>query len=103
MFDLLNCGSNSRFTVLTDFGPVVVHNCCQTVARDILVPSLAEAERRGYLPILSVHDEALTEVPDTDEFGADELVQILSTNPDWTPGLPLAAAGFQAYRYKKDD
>jgi len=103
VFDLLNCGSNSRFTVLTDFGPVVVHNCCQTVARDILVPSLAEAERRGYLPILSVHDEALTEVPDTDEFGADELVQILSTNPDWTPGLPLAAAGFQAYRYKKDD
>lgn len=102
VFDLLNCGSNSRFTVLTDFGPVVVHNCCQTVARDILVPSLAEAERRGYMPVLSVHDEALTEVPDTDDFSADELVRILSTNPDWTPGLPLAAAGFECYRYKKD-
>lgn len=83
-------------------GGKMTGNCCQTVARDILVPSLAEAERRGYLPILSVHDEALTETPDTDDFSADELVRILSTNPAWTPGLPLAAAGFEAYRYKKD-
>ena len=83
-------------------GGKMTGNCCQTVARDILVPSLAEAEQRGYLPILSVHDEALTECPDTDEYSAEELVRILSTNPAWTEGLPLAAAGFEAYRYKKD-
>lgn len=83
-------------------GGKIVANSCQTVARDILVPSLAEAERRGYMPVLSVHDEALTEVPDNDDFSADELVQILATNPEWTPGLPLAAAGFECHRYKKE-
>lgn len=27
VYDLLNCGPNNRFTVLTDDGPIVVHNC----------------------------------------------------------------------------
>ena len=102
VFDLLNCGPHNRFTVLTDSGPVVVHNCCQTLARDILMPSLQEAETRGYLPVLSVHDEAITEAPDTDEFSAQGLIEILSQNPKWADGLPLAAAGFEARRYKKD-
>lgn len=102
VFDLLNCGPNNRFTVLTDAGPVIVHNCCQTTARDILMPSLLVAEDRGYLPILSVHDEALTEVPDTPEFDAQGLVAILSTNPAWATGLPLSAAGFTTPRYFKD-
>lgn len=102
VYDLLNCGPLNRFTVLTDEGPVIVHNCCQTLARDILMPALQAAETRGYLPVLSVHDEAITEVPDTDEFSAQGLVDILATNPAWATGLPLAAAGFEARRYKKD-
>ena len=27
VYDLLNCGPNNRFTVLTDDGPIIVHNC----------------------------------------------------------------------------
>lgn len=27
VYDLLNCGPNSRFTVITDDGPIIVHNC----------------------------------------------------------------------------
>jgi DNA polymerase len=83
-------------------GGKLTGNCCQTIARDILAPSLTVAEQEGYLPILSVHDEALTEVPDTDEFNAEGLVKIMSTNPVWAPDLPLAAAGFETYCYKKD-
>lgn len=83
-------------------GGKMTGNCCQTVARDILAPAVQIAEDRGYLPILSVHDEVLTETPDTDEFSADGLVAILATNPAWAPGLPLAAAGFECHRYKKD-
>lgn len=88
--------------MLTDFGPVIVHNCCQTTARDILAPALQASEDQGYIPVLSVHDEIITEVPDTPDYDADGLVAILATNPAWAPGLPLAAAGFEAYRYKKD-
>jgi DNA polymerase len=83
-------------------GGKVTGNCCQTTARDILAPAVQVAEDRGYLPILSVHDEVLTETPDTDEFNTEGLVAILSTNPQWAPGLPLAAAGFTCTRYKKD-
>ena len=102
MFDLLNCGPDNRFTVLTDFGPVIVHNCCQTIARDILATALSAAEARGYYPVLTVHDEVIAEVRDNDQFSADGLVKILATNPAWAEGLPLSAAGFEAYRYKKD-
>lgn len=83
-------------------GGKMTGNCCQTTARDILTPALQVAEDRGYLPVLSVHDEALTEVPDTPEFDAAGLVSILSTNPAWAPGLPLSAAGFETRRYYKD-
>lgn len=83
-------------------GGKMTGNCCQTTARDILMPALQVAEDRGYLPVLSVHDEALTEVPDSPEFDAEGLVTILSTNPDWAPGLPLSAAGFTTPRYYKD-
>lgn len=102
VYDLLNCGPRNRFTVLTDFGPVVVHNCCQTLARDILAPALQTAEDRGYTPILTVHDEVLTEVPDHPDYDAQGLAEILATNPPWSEGLPLAAAAFEARRYKKD-
>lgn len=83
-------------------GGKMTGNCCQTIARDILAPALVVAEERGYTPVLTVHDEVITEAPDTPEFSADGLVKILATNPDWAIGLPLSAAGFEAYRYKKD-
>lgn len=83
-------------------GGKMTGNCCQTIARDILAPAAAVAEQRGYLPILSVHDEVLTETPDTDRYSAGGLVEILSAGAPWTEGLPLAAAGFETYRYKKD-
>lgn len=76
-------------------------NVCQTIARDVLTPGLMEAERRGYLPVLSVHDEGVTETPDTDEYSAEELANIIATNLDWNQGLPLAAAGFDTYVYRK--
>jgi DNA polymerase bacteriophage-type len=60
------------------------------------------AEDAGYKIVLSVHDELLTEVPDLSEYSHETLSKIMSTNPPWAPGLPLAAAGFEAYRYRKD-
>lgn len=45
---------------------------------------------------------SVTEAPDSPEFNADHLASLMATNPKWADGLPLAAAGFEAYRYKKD-
>lgn len=83
-------------------GGKMTGNVCQTLARDILAPALLTAENTGYTPILTVHDEVITEVDDTDQFNAKGLIDILATNPPWATGLPLSAAGFEARRYKKD-
>lgn len=80
----------------------LVENITQAVARDILVSSMAPIERAGYEIVLSVHDEYITEAPDTDEYNAEALANLMATAPQWAEGLPLAAAGFVDYRYKKD-
>jgi DNA polymerase len=59
-------------------------------------------EDAGYEIVLTVHDEIIAEAPDSDEFNAAHLAGLMSTVPAWAEGLPLAAAGFEAYRYKKD-
>lgn len=84
-------------------GGKLTGNACQSTARDILVPALQKAETMGYATVLSVHDEGVCEVPDTPDYSADGLAAILTEERDWTRGLPLAAAGFEAYRYKKED
>ena len=56
----------------------------------------------GYQIVLSVHDELITEAPDSDEFNAEHLSTLLATNPTWAPDMPLAAAGFETDRYRKD-
>lgn len=101
--DAAESGKTTRqWTRVFTHGGKMTGNCCQTTARDILAPALQASEDKGYIPVLSVHDEIITEVPDTPDYDAEGLVRILATNPAWAPGLPLAAAGFEAYRYKKD-
>ncbi|MGI9153589.1 MAG: DNA polymerase I, partial [Rubrivivax sp.] len=74
----------------------------QAFARDILAYNMPAIERAGYEIVLSVHDELLTETPDSDEFNADHLGQMMATAPAWAAGIPLAAAGFETPRYRKD-
>ncbi len=83
-------------------GGKMTGNVCQTLARDVLMPGLQLAEERGYLPVLSVHDEIICEVPDTPAFNAQGLIDIMARELPWSKGLPLAAAGFECMRYRKD-
>ena len=61
------------------------------------------AGRSGQVPAAQdVQGENITEAEDRDEFNADHLAGLMATTPTWAKGLPLAAAGFEAYRYRKD-
>lgn len=80
----------------------VVENITQATARDALAANLKSVEDAGYKIILSVHDELITETPDSPEYNADDLAKLMATAPEWAKDLPLSAAGFEAYRYKKD-
>jgi DNA polymerase len=103
VFDLVNCGPRNRFVVRGSDGQLlIVHNCVQTLAGDLLKDSMPRIEHAGYQIVLSVHDELVCEAPDTDEYSSDALARLMATNPAWAPDLPLSAAGFEAYRYKKE-
>lgn len=91
-----------KWSRILTYSGKLAENITQAVARDVMASAIPKAEDAGYLVVLSVHDELLTETPDTDEYSADGLARIMATNPEWAPDLPLAAAGFEAYRYRKD-
>ena len=87
---------------LSTYGGKVFENACQSLAGDVLKSSMPAMDAAGYEINLTVHDEAVTETPDTDLFSAAGLAAIMSTVPSWATGLPLAAAGFECYRYRKE-
>lgn len=87
---------------LHTYGGKLVENATQAVARDVLASAMPVCEEQGYQIVTSVHDELLTEAPDSDEYSDKALAAIMASNPTWADGLPLAAAGFETYRYRKD-
>lgn len=87
---------------LKTYGGKLVENITQAAARDVLAATMPAIEAAGYQIVLSVHDEFITETPDSKDYSSDHLAALMSTNPEWAEGLPLAAAGFETYRYRKD-
>lgn len=80
----------------------LAENFTQAFARDVLAYNMPAIESAGYQIVLSVHDELLCETPDTDDFTHEHLATLMATVPPWAEGLPLAAAGFSCYRYRKE-
>ena len=91
-----------KWSEIRSYGGKVVENACQAIARDVLASTMPAIEAAGYKVVLSVHGELSCECPDTPEYSAEHLSRLMSTAPAWASDLPLAAAGFEAYRYKKD-
>lgn len=91
-----------QWSRIKTYGGKLLENVTQAASRDVLAHAMPLVEDAGYEIVLSVHDELITEAPDTPDFHADGLCALLATNPPWAPDLPLAAAGFQGYRYRKD-
>lgn len=86
---------------LRTYGGRLVENLVQATARDVFAEGLKRVEAAGYPVVLHVHDEAIAEVPDTDEYTGEQVAELLATNPAWAPGLPLAAEGSETKRYRK--
>lgn len=74
------------------YGPHIVENLCQGMARDIFAHHMKLLHDAGYDIQWHVHDEVILLV---DEDKADEAVadveRIMSIPPAWMPGIPLAA------------
>lgn len=91
-----------KWEKIESYGAKNVENITQAVACDLLSEGLLRMDAAGYKTVLTIHDEAITEAPDTDEYTFKKMEHLMSTLPDWAPGLPLVAAGYEAYRYRKD-
>jgi len=105
VYDLRECGPRHRFMVVTDAGPVIVHNCenaVQAISRDDLLNSMVLADEMGFHIVGMFHDEVMCE-EDDDPWapGLSDLIWAMTQVPDWANGLILGAEGFTSKVYKK--
>jgi len=91
-----------KWELLETYYGKLVENIVQAVARDVFMTGMRKAEEAGYSVVLRVHDELVCEVPDDPSFTHEALAGMMGANPSWSVGLPLAAAGFEAHRYRKE-
>jgi DNA polymerase len=87
---------------LTTYGGKITENRTQGVARCVFKSTYPAIIEAGYSIRLPVHDENITYAPDGLLYGPKQLSKLMATVPVWASGLPLAAAGFEGYRYRKD-
>lgn len=76
-------------------------NIVQAGSADIIMDGLLAAEAHGYNPVLSVHDEVISEPPDDSAFDDKGLSHLLVSSSKWAVGMPLAAEGSTSKRYHK--
>lgn len=94
--------ASKRWGWLRTYAGKIAENITQAVARDVLAANMEAIDDAGYHIVLSVHDELITETPDSPGFTEEKLAGMMATAPKWAEGLPLSAAGFSGYRYRKD-
>ena len=97
VYDIRNCGSRHRFTVLDNDKLRIVSNCTQAMARDILM--FAIRNMKDYRIVAHVHDEVIVECPE--DISVDSICQLMSKTPDWAEGLTLKAEGYEGKFYQK--
>ena len=101
VYDIRNAGPRHRFTVITDQGAMLVHNCVQAVARDCLSEAITRLEAAGYPVVFHIHDEIVVDAPMVNH-DLSEMETLMSIAPIWAPGLPLNADGWVNEFFKKD-
>lgn len=102
VYDLLNCGERHQFVILTRKGPLIVHNCVQATARDVLREAMFALDEQGYQVIAHVHDECIVTEPIASGRTYEDMAKTMCPDIPWAKGLPLEAAGYDGAYYFKD-
>lgn len=99
VYDLKNAGPNHRFTIKTEAGPMIVHNCVQGISRDLLLNAMKKVGPEARI-CMHIHDELVIEAGD--ELTLDEVCKRMAEIPEWAEGLLLRADGYETKFYLKD-
>jgi DNA polymerase len=83
------------------YGGAIVENLVQAIARDVMADAMLRVAQSGvYQLVLSVHDELVAEAHPA--WGSvQDFLDLLTTLPTWAKGCPIAAEGWQGFRYRK--
>lgn len=84
----------------TMWGGKILENGVQGLCRDFLASAMLRLERAGFPLVLSVHDEAIAEVP-IGVGSVEQFIALMTELPQWGSGFPLMAEGGEGYRYAK--
>jgi hypothetical protein len=86
----------------TTYGGKLVENIVQAICRDLLAEAMLRCERANQPIVLICHDEICTEVPaEKGEKSLRQLLEIMSTPPEWARGFPVEVEGYISTRYAK--
>lgn len=96
-----NIQSSGAWGRIESYGPKLVENIVQAVARDCLAEAICRLENNGFPVVFHVHDEVICEVPEGVS-SAKELSAIMSEPIAWADGLPLRADAYECEYYRKD-
>lgn len=96
-----NIQSSGAWGRIESYGPKLVENIVQAVARDCLAEAICRLENNGFPVVFHVHDEVICEVPEGVSSAA-ELSAIMSEPIAWADGLPLRADAYECEYYRKD-
>lgn len=94
--------ATGNWRITDSHGGKTFENIVQGFARDILAAKMLEFEKIDLPVVGHVHDEGIT-LTSNDPFslGLQEMIDIMSTEVSWAPGLLLGADGFEGSFYHK--
>jgi len=90
-----------KWTRIETWGGKLVENLVQATARDCLRDSMLALTAAGFDIRAHVHDEVIITEP-VGGRSVEEVYEIMGRTPDWAPGLPLRADGYETPFYMKD-
>lgn len=99
VYDLKNAGPNHRFTIKTEAGPMIVHNCVQGISRDLLLNAMKQVGPDARI-CMHIHDELVIEADSSVKL--DDICKKMAQVPEWAEGLLLRADGYETKFYMKD-
>ncbi len=94
-------GTTKKWERIETYGPKIVENIIQGIARDILAEAMLRLDKAGFSIVAHVHDEAICEVP-IGQSSVEEVCNIMAEPVLWAKGLPLKADGYECLFYQKD-